>query len=208
MQETGEPQEIENGQDQTSSTNVGRFVALGVVALFVGFAVWFLVFQIEWGGGSSLPLGTSFKGRTLIVSIEKMNRVSEVRYRGTDNSHVLVTPTDPLNELVTLQMNVHNDEATVVILNMQDRAVELRGVNSNDRYNMLDVRPTNTQNVRVVEEAHPSVEDRYSKGFLIGPIELPQGNSLEGGWVVFEVPKGLEVNEVRWGAGDIIFIGS
>ena len=208
MQETGDPQEIEIGQNQAPSTNVTRVVVIGSVALFVGFLVWFLAFKVEWSGGSSLPLGTSFQGRTLIVSIEKMNRMSELRYRGSDGRHFLVTPTDPSNELVTLQLNVHNSEAALVVLNMEDRAIEVRGIDSNDRYTMLDIRPSNSENVRVVDEGRRSEEDRYSKGFLIGPIDLPQDNSLLGGWAVFEVPKDLTVNEVRWGSGDVIFIGN
>ncbi len=209
MQETGESQNID--RDTSSSSKANLVVGVIVLGLFVGFLVWFLAFKVEWGSGSSLPLGTTLKGKTLIVSIEKINRVSEIRTRAStgDASHVLIAPTDPNNELVTLQFNVWNDEASVVFLNMKGDAIEVRGSLPDDRFTMIDISAVDSENVQLIAGPLPAQDDRYKEGFLTGVIELPQGNGLLGGWTVFEVPKGMEVTKVRWGAGgDVIFFES
>jgi len=198
-------QDTTSAQDRPSSRLLQRGVVAVSLALLAGFVIWFAIFKVELGGDSPLPLGRAYKARTLILSIEKMDRVQEMRHLGTDGKHYLVTPSSEANDLVVLQINVHNDEASVILLNMKGRAVELRVQGSNDRFNMLDVTPANLENVRVVPESHPT-EDRYSP-YLTGVIELPQGHSLLGGWVVFDVPKELEVKQIRWEAGgDVLFI--
>ena len=203
MQDTTDRQD---NQDRSTAGLLNRGIGFVALALLAGFAIWFLVTRVEFGGDSPLPLGDGFKGRALIVSIEKMGRVKEVRHLGTDGKHYLVTPSSDANDLVVLQINVHNDEASVILLNfLEPRAVELRVKDSRERFNLLDVTPENVENVREVPESHPA-EDRYSP-FLTSAIQLPQGHSLLGGWVVFDVPKELEVKQIRWQAGgDVLFI--
>ncbi len=156
------------------------------------------------GGGGSLSPGKGGKGETLIIQIEDINRVQEIRYQGTDRNHYLVVPASRDNELVALRLNVHNAEATRVLMTVGGQAAELRGAGSTEEYTLLDLTPQNVENVRVVDSTHPA-ENRFVP-FIAGPIELPQGHSVVG-WVVFEVPRGTKLREIRWDAGgDVIYI--
>jgi plastocyanin len=63
-----------------------------------------------------------------------------------------------------------------------------------------------------VQEAQILVEPSDSvrgKGdnilFLEGSFDLPRGTSLDG-WMIFEIPKGTEIKNLRWRAGDSIII--
>ena len=164
--------------------------------------------QRGYEGG--IPLGRASKGTTLIISVQDIKRVQEIRYRGSNDLHYLVSPSDPENQMVALLLNIHNQDAARVLITVDESAAELRGEGFNDRYGVVDVTPENQRNVRVVDETHPS-EDVIMP-FIAGSIEndgvpgLPRGHSVEG-WVVFEVPKGIKLTTLRWAAGDTVFIG-
>ena len=216
MQESRETTDTLEGR--RSPFTAGRLAAVAAIVVIGGFLAWFLVTSVDFGGGSPLPLGKPLKGRTLIVQIDKLNRVSEVRVFRDTTSHYLVTPSDLANELATLQISVWNDEASIAVLNMEERALEVRGADSEDRFTMLEVCAAgadlqarddcaaNSENVRIVPGGISEQANRYPQGFLAGVIEIPEGRGLDGGWAVFEVPKELEIERVRWGAGgDVIF---
>ena len=202
----------------TAPFTTGRVAAVAAIVVIGGFFAWFLIFGVEFGTGSPLPFGQPLKGRTLIVQIDKLNRVPEVRIYRDTTSHYLVTPSSPENDLAALQLTVWNDEASLVILNMEDRALEVRGADSDDRFTMLetcarkgdlearDECAAQSDNVQVMPGGLSEQANRYREGFLAGLIELPEGNGLPGGWTVFEVPKEVVIERVRWGAGgDVIF---
>ncbi len=218
MQETDGPVDSQPGRK--SPLTAQRIATLVVILLAVAFLIWFLAIKVDWGGGGSLPLGQVLKGRVLIVRLDKINRVPEVGIFRDSTTHYVVSPADPENDLVTLQLSVWNDEASISVLNMEGRALEVRGMDSDDRFTMLEVCASqdgleardacaeDSPNVRVAAGGIEIDSDRYpyGTGFLAGVIELPQGPGLSGGWTVFEVPKGLEIARVRWGAGgDVIF---
>ena len=157
-----------------------------------------------------LPVGKRAKGSTLIITIEDIARVREIRFLGTDQTHYLVVPDDSANELVVLRLSVFNADSTRVLMTVDEEAVELRGVNSNEVYTPVNLflpgdELVGKENVTVVQESHPS-ENRYTP-IIAGPIKLPQNNAIDG-WIVFEVPKGAKLREMRWDAGDTVFIRS
>lgn len=177
-----------------------RWRTLWAVAAFLPLVL------VACSGGGLLPIGQGVKGETLIIVIEDIKRVQEVRYQGTDENHYLVFPSSRDNELVVVRLNVHNQEATVVQMTVDEEALEIRGFGTNETYRVLNLNPSNPDNVKQVESTHPN-EDRYVP-FIAGAIELPQAHSVIG-WTVFEVPKGAELREMRWDAGgDTIFISS
>ena len=162
----------------------------------------------------SLPIGRGAKGDSLIVTIELVQRVQEIRFLGTDGVHYLVTPQANGNELIAARIQVHNDEATRLLLTVDEEAAELRGFGREERYAPLDMYDLDSlmgTHVRIVEEGHPS-EDRFVP-FLAGPISvggvngLPQGHSVTG-WMVFEAPQGTKLKELRWGAGDVVYVSN
>ena len=143
------------------------------------------------------------QGDTLIVGIEQIDRIQEILYQGTDLKHYQVVPTDRDNELVALRLNVHNAEATRVLLTVDNEAARLRFSEPTGDQSLLDIAPENPINVSVTVEAHPD-EDQFAP-FLAGPFELLQGFGIAG-WVVFEVPKGAKLQELRWSAADNVCI--
>jgi hypothetical protein len=181
----------------------GKLAILIGTALLAGFGIWFLVTQVSLGSDSPLALGEWVKGRALIVRVQKINSVEEVRYLGLDGNHYLVAPTNPDNLFWVLQLSVHNAEANRVILTMDEGAAQLRGTISGERFDLLDITPANETNVSIVPNAH-SAEDRYSP-FITSEIALDQGFQITG-WLAFEVPRTTKIKEMRWGAGDIIFL--
>ena len=157
-----------------------------------------------------LPVGKGAKGSTLIIRIEDIARVEEIRFLGSDEKHYLVVPADSANELVVLRLSVFNAESTRVLMTVDEEAVELRGVNANDKYAPLNLflsgeELVSKENIREVQESHPA-ENRYTP-IIVGPIDLPKDNAVDG-WIVFEVPKGAKLREMRWDAGDTVFIRS
>ena len=146
------------------------------------------------------------EGENLIIGIEDIELVQEVRFQGTDEKHYLVVPSSSDNELVVLRLNVYNQGAAVVQMTVDEEAAELRGVGPTERYKLLDLHrldELSQENLQVLGDPHPS-ENLYVP-FIAGPIELQQGLSVVG-WVVFEVPEGTELTELRWSAGDTVCI--
>ena len=156
-----------------------------------------------------LPVGVARQGETLIISIDEIVKLQELRYQGTDLQHYLVTPSSNDNQLVAMRLNVHNAAATNVLMTVDEEAAELRVIDPTGSHNLIGLTPENTTNVHTVEDTHPS-ENRYIP-FISGPIGigdnpgLPKGHSVVG-WVVFEVPKGARLKELKWDAGDTVFI--
>ncbi len=159
--------------------------------------------------GGLLPVGKPAKGETLIITVEDIKRVQEVRFQGRDENHYLLAPASRDNEFVVMRLAVHNADATRVPFTVDERAMELRGLEETETYAPLDLYLTPDKllekGVKSVESGHPS-EDLYVP-FLGGPVVLEQGFTLIG-WSVFEVPKGTKLREMRWGAGDVVFIRS
>ena len=156
-----------------------------------------------------LPIGKAGRGEALTVRLEDIQRVQEIRFLGNDNQHYLVFPSSTDNELVALKLLVRNREANRLLMTVDKAAAELRGFGPNESYELLDLYQINElfeKNLKIVEGDHPA-EDRYSP-FLAGPFELVKGFGVTG-WIVFEVPKGTKLREIRWDAGgDTIFIRS
>ena len=156
--------------------------------------------------GGLLPIGKGKKGETLIIVIDDMKRVQEVRFEGTDGRHYLISPSTRDNELIAMQLNVHNSESTRVLFTVDGEAAELRGFGLDEEYNPIDLYNLEQlldKNVRIVDSANPT-ESLYVP-FIAGPIDLPQGNSVIG-WILFDVPEGTKFREMRWGAGDTVFL--
>ena len=163
---------------------------------------------VACSNGDSLSAGKAGKGETLTVTIHEVRRVQEIRFQGGDQKHYLVLPSSRDKELVTLHLQVYNGEATRVLMTVDEEAAELRGFEPNEKYPLVDLYLSPEEllekNVKEVQGSHPD-EGLYDP-FIAGPIELPQKYSVQG-WVVFEVPTGTKLKEMRWGAGDTVFVG-
>ena len=154
--------------------------------------------------GEDLPIGRSFKGNTLVIVIEEIQRVKEVIYQGTDLNYYKVTASDKNNELVAIRLALKNDQANRIVFTVDEGDVELRGTEREQEFKTLNV---DRLSVRVQD--HPS-ENRFVP-FLWNPhvreqpFELEQNFGLEG-WLLFDVPKGTKLRELKWDAGETVYI--
>ena len=120
------------------------------------------------------------------------------------SGHYLVTPSSPDNELVAINIQVYNRESNTVAMEIEGDAVELRGFGIDEAYTLLDVTPNNTANVSDAPGPHSS-DNRFTP-FVRGVVpDLPLGNSLLG-WIIFEIPKGAGLRELKWDTGDTVFV--
>ena len=196
-------------RDVAGTDNPGRrlqmFGWVVAVILLGGIIAWFLVNHVEFGSTDPLPVGKTEKGDNLVIRLDDIERVEEVRYKGNDGNHYLVRPQDSENELIVLRLIVQNPKATKLLFTIDENAAELRGFGLDEKYKALDVI---RRSVKVDDEA-VSDEDRFVP-FLWNPpgesTELSQDFQVSG-WLVFELPKGNKLKELRWeAAGDVIYI--
>ena len=162
--------------------------------------------------GDFITSGQLGAGSTLTVRLEEMRRTSEVRFQGGDQAHYLLTPASGNNELVMVRLTIWNGKAASALFTVDSEAAELRGLGAREAYAPLDV---NAAKVAVLEahgseskfaRLHPALlEEPPSVLFLLGPVELPKDHLLAG-WMVFEVPKGTDFRELKWQAGDTVYL--
>ncbi len=155
-------------------------------------------------GEATLAVGKQGQGDSLIVRIEEIKRLPEIRFEGTDQQHYLVAPSSSENELVALNLLVYNRDSARVLMTVEENSVQLRGFDFQENYKLLTLTVSNEANVKIVDATHPS-ENVYVP-FIAGPLDLPHENQIVG-WVVFDVPKGTKLREIRWDAGgDTLYI--
>ena len=159
---------------------------------------------VACSGEATLTVGNVGQGDSLIIRIEDIKRLPEIRFEGNDQKHYLIAPSSSDNELVALSLLVYNEEAARLLMTVDETAVQLRNFDFQESYNLLDLTSANEKNVKIVDSTHPS-ENLYVP-FIAGPIEVPHEHQIVG-WVVFDVPKGTKLREIRWDAGgDTLYI--
>ncbi|MBH38945.1 MAG: hypothetical protein FI692_03415 [SAR202 cluster bacterium] len=184
----------------------------------------------------SSALGQRYRGKTLdvvIMGIERANQVAfPVTYRTggvktpsrcdpadpndsaldqpltEETKHWEITPSSSELELVLLKLKVENHTATNAVVNIDERAAELRDF-VQGKYFPINVNDTM---VEVGEPENPY--DERSMVFLwnkLSPtgegraVELRRGCGLEG-WLLFEAPIDTKFREFKWVAGDSLTI--
>ncbi len=182
-------------------------------------------------GGEQVPIGVARKGQTLIVRIDDIQtlqeiryqatglnsasgeilrvdlvdiqRVPEVRYRLPDLSKFSAVPSNVENELVVISVNLSNLSTGDVSVAVGEDSPVLKGIGDNQLISALDLSPGNVDNISMVPESQDQEDPNVLtvSAFTGGPILLPPTSSLAGS-VVFEVPKELGPRALDWKAGD------
>ena len=184
----------------------------------------------------SSALGQRYRGKTLDVVIMGMERANQVAFPVTyrtggvktpsrcdpadpndsaldqplteETKHWEITPSSSELELVLLKLKVENHTATNAVVNIDERAAELRDF-VQGKYFPINVNDTM---VEVGEPENPY--DERSMVFLwnkLSPtgegraVELRRGCGLEG-WLLFEAPIDTKFREFKWVAGDALTI--
>ena len=173
---------------------------------------------------SSAPgSGQVVGGDTLIIRLDEYERTQELRYLGCDDKHYVVTPAEDGNELLMVKLTIWNDRARSVLLTLDSEASELRGTGPQQNFAPLDIdgmkmeadAPTEDQIDSERHFARPGARGGYyhcgkwtntpEVQFLQASVNLEQQNALSG-WIAYEVPVGTGLREIRWAAGDTIYI--
>ena len=74
-------------------------------------------------------------------------------------------------------------------------------------YQCSDGEDGSVQEAQILVEPSDSVRGKKENNilFLEGSFNLPRGTSLDG-WMVFDIPEGTEIKNLRWRAGDSITV--
>ena len=184
----------------------------------------------------SSALGQRYRGKTLDVVIMGIARATHLAFPVTyrtggvktpsrcdpadpndsaldqplteETKHWEITPSSSELELVLLKLKVENHTATNAVVNIDERAAELRDF-VQGKYFPINVNDTM---VEVGEPENPY--DERSMVFLwnkLSPtgegraVELRRGCGLEG-WLLFEAPIDTKFREFKWVAGDSLTI--
>lgn len=166
---------------------------------------------------ASPAFGQFFSGRTLVISVVGIDRMSELRYTAVIEddvpTYVRVVPSQEGLELVVVHLKVQNHTATSALLNVDRQAAELRDILSNKYFpidvgvqgKQVDSPPVRGGRSEQVLELEPDGTFAATKGFIRGPVELQRGMGLDG-WMVFEAPPDTKFREFKWRAGDNLTI--
>ena len=166
---------------------------------------------------ASPAFGQFFSGRTLVISVVGIDRMSELRYTAAIEedapTYVRVVPSQEGLELVVVHLKVQNHTATSALLDVNHKAAELRDILSNKFFPIdvgvlgrrVDSPPDRASRSEQVLELEPDGRFDETKGFIRGPVELQRGMGLDG-WMVFEAPPETKFREFKWRAGDVLTI--
>ena len=156
---------------------------------------------------SGTPRGTGwYRGANLVMRVTDLQRVDEIRFQfSDDNKHYVIRPKEEGKVLAAVKMELQNSEGNIAFLSIHEGSVTLRGKDQEDytAINYLERREE-------VQESHP--EENAFAPFIWGDVELPGkcGEPLQTcqlvGWLIFEVPDGLDPLLVLWEAADTIYI--
>lgn len=110
----------------------------------------------------------------------------------------VIRPSSEDNQLTVIRARIGNHAATRAQIDVEALPPELRM--DTGRYHSL-----NTYQARVPTEGFHANKNVYVP-FIRGAQEVEKGFELDG-WLIFDVPKGSEVNSFKWEAGgDVIII--
>ena len=181
-------------------------------------------------------IGKYYKGSTLHVSIADITRTDELRWttsspastqHAPDESAYRLVPTSTGNELVLMRVKVENHTVPSTSVNIDQHASELQDF-LQIRYRPIDVsklaqeasmsenrsdRCNVPSNPEAPEDCvkflwNPTHEEVQSDGqikLVQRPQILRRGTGLDG-WLVFEIPKNVQLGSFSWLAGDTINI--
>jgi hypothetical protein len=166
----------------------------------------------------SPAFGQYYKGRTLHLSVVKLERAPELLYL-SGTKHYRIRPATADLELVLLRVKVENHTATSAIVNIDSQAAELRDffrgkyfpIDVNDRTEEVNA-PINPTDERCARSPLYPGEDacfvflwNVSVDGISKAFELQKGHGIDG-LMIFEAPKDTKFREFRWRAGDSLSI--
>jgi hypothetical protein len=133
-------------------------------------------------------------GRNLDIAVSDPVLVDRFAFTDTDGNHRLLFPTASNRRLALVEITVSNRTATIVKMLIDPSAAQL-GYRRGDRFDAVDL----FQAAQIVDVADPE-EDKYMP-LLWGEVDLARYFQA-GGWMVFDIPKGMTLGSLWWSEAD------
>ena len=146
-------------------------------------------------GGNDFT-GVSRVGRSLEIYAPKPVLVEKVAFLDGEGRHRLLRPIASNRQLAVVNVTIVNRTSTIIPLLVDPSAAEL-GDRRTRRVEAVDI----FEVAAIIDEADP--EEGNFVPFLWGQVELER-NTQVGGWMVFDVPKGLNLQTLWWNEVDDI----
>lgn len=145
------------------------------------------------GGGPEMVV---YKGRSLELHAERPEVVQKVAFMDSEGRHRVIRPRASNRQLALVKVTVVNRTSTITPLLIDSKAAEL----GDRRGERIKARDPFTES-QVVDTPDPE-EGKYVP-LLWGNVELQKDYQV-GGWMVFDVPKGLTLGTLWWNQADDI----
>ena len=169
----------------------------GLALLSVAAAV-MLTLTACGGGGEDFEFPAVKRGNNLTLVVNGLEEPEEIYYQDVDFAIYALRPSNPDNKLVALNVQVFNGRSNTVIMNVGDEGYVLLD-KKGDEYKSLN--PFGEE--RRLSPAKPANAKFFQ--FIWGKFEIPKDNSIVA-WLVFDVPKDVEPNQLRWNALETVFV--
>ena len=130
------------------------------------------------------------RGRSIEIQASRPVVKTNMSFLDDEGKHRIVRPRASNRQLAMVEITVVNRTSTVMPLLIDEEAAQL-GDRRGERVDALDP----FVNSRVVEAADPE-EDEFAP-LLWGEVQLGRDFQV-GGWMIFDVPKGLTLGSVFW----------
>ncbi len=140
--------------------------------------------------GEEQLTSVTLAGRGLTMNVAELQEVDGLIYQDTDGDYFNVGPVQPGHHFVVARVTIWNNRSGLLSLNINEETGTLEGT---EREKALPVNPYE----RRVKLAAPPAALSPHLPFLWGPSALPQDFNIAG-WMVFEVPDGAEIVQLRW----------
>lgn len=147
-------------------------------------------------GGSGEPGSISVTGRSLEIHAPKPELVEKVAFLDNEGRHRLLRPIASNRQLAVVNVTLVNRTSTIIPLLIDPSAAEM-GDRRTRRIKAVDI----FEAAEVIDTADP--EEGNFVPFLWGEVDLER-NTQVGGWMVFDVPKGLKLYTLWWNEVDDI----
>lgn len=134
------------------------------------------------------------RGRSIEVHVSNPVVKTKMSFQDSDGKHRVIRPRASNRQLALVEVTVVNRTSTVMPLLIDEDAAEL-GDRRGERIEALDP----FKSSKLVEVADED-EDRYAP-LLWGEVQLDRQYQV-GGWMVFDVPKGMTLSSLWWNEVD------
>ena len=146
-------------------------------------------------GGEDPFTNVTLAGRGLTMNVADLQVVDGLIYQDLDGGYYNVGPAQAGHHFVVARVTIWNNRSGLLSLNIDAESGTLEGttLEGTERQKALPVDPYER---RVRLDAPPAALSPYLP-FLWGPSDLPQDFNIAG-WMVYEVPDGTEIMQLRW----------